>query len=234
MINNESVISICLPSKGREARLNQMIQSAVKLASKPELLEFCIYLDQNDEFDPIELLPAHFKIIRGPRLPTSTMTNLAYALSSGEILMYAADDILFRTLNWDDLIRRHFIVFEDGICLVYGNDCSPNASRLATHGFVTRTWTDAVNFLLPTRFESEFCDKWLSDVSKKLHRKLYLPDLIIEHFHPSWGKAEIDQTYEFRAARYNHFYLSFIYVATYFDRKRDVNILKKLKSWPSK
>jgi hypothetical protein len=201
-----------------------MIESAVATADTPTNLEFCIYLDQSDQFTPISPKGSIFRVFRGPKLSTSTMTNFMYSQSTGGIVMYAADDILFRTKSWDSIITNYFDSFPN-LGLIYGDDLSPNSMKIATHGFVRRTWCEKLNYLLPPYFESEFCDTWLTRIFRKSERIRWVPEIIIEHMHPSWAKSPMDNTYKYRAQRYNHFYLVAKQFLMIYEYKRDIKTL---------
>jgi hypothetical protein len=205
-----------------------MINSAIETATFPELLEFCLYLDENEAYVPSFMQSAKLIVTRGPSLPTSLMTNIAYSASHGEILMYSADDIIFRTQDWDQIVRKTFEKITDGIGLIYGDDLGQDSMKIATHGFVSRTWVNELGYLLPGYFESEFCDTWITNLARKTDRLIFLPNLIIEHMHPAWGKAELDETYEYRQKRYSHLKLLFRYWRLYFEMKADARILKQL------
>jgi hypothetical protein len=205
-----------------------MINSAIETATFPEFLEFCLYLDENEVYIPSLLKPANLVITRGPSLPTSLMTNIAYSVSHGEILMYSADDIVFRTQDWDQIVRETFEKIADGIGLIYGDDLGQDSRKIATHGFVSRRWVSELGYLLPGYFESEFCDTWVTNLARKTGRLIFLPNLIIEHMHPAWGKAELDETYEYRQRRYSHFKLLFRYLRLYFEMKAESKMLKHL------
>jgi hypothetical protein len=226
-VTNSIRISICLPSKGRESRLNQMITSAVKTAKSPSNIEFCIYLDESDLFTPINPDNSVIKVFRGPKLSTSTMTNFMYSQSTGDIVMYAADDIIFRTSAWDSIVVNYFDSYPE-LGLLYGDDLSPNSRRIATHGFLRRSVCQELNYLLPPYFESEFCDTWLTRIFRKSGKIKYIHELVIEHMHPNWGKAYVDETYSFRSKQYRHVYLLAKQYLLFFEYIRDVKILRQL------
>jgi len=189
-----------------------MIQSAISLAADPTTIEFVIYCDfddvtMNDFNAPNSIL------LRGPKLAVSKMTNICFTKSSGNILMYAADDILFRTSSWDLIVKNELDV--KPAFLVYGNDLGRPRQEIATHGFVKRELVDLNGYLLPEIFEADFCDTWLTSITKLARCLKYLPNLEIEHMHPNWGKSDQDQTYENRMSAINFrklwikFYLTF-------------------------
>lgn len=86
--------------------------------------------------------------------------------------------------------RSLFVHGDDGY---WGN-------RFGTHGFLHRKWVDALGYVLPPYFSSDYGDTWINDVANMLRRRVFLP-ILIEHMHPLWGKAQTDKTYQERMAR---------------------------------
>lgn len=226
------MISICLPSKGRPNLLLEMINSALKKSSGNHEIEFCIYLDELDDFDKSKIFGQNYslKIFHGPRMPTSMMTNFMYSQSSGEILMYAADDIVFRTENWDEIVKEVLVDPEHLPRLLMTNDLSITKGKNATHAFVTKAFCEVVDYLLPPYFESEFCDTWITEIAQKSGTLIYREDLIVEHMHHLWGKSTEDATYTYRKSRYKHYELLFYFKMMSKMRKREVSKLKNISA----
>jgi hypothetical protein len=204
-----------------------MIESAIGLAANPNEIEFCIYLDINDLFDSSMFPKANIRIFKGPSLPTSTMTNFMYSQAQGEILMYAADDIVFLSENWDDIVKSELKNPLSTAKLLATNDLSPNSPRIATHGFVSRYMASVLQYLLPPYFESEFCDTWLTTISRKSRTFSYRHDLVIEHRHPNWGKASLDDTYISRKKRYQHIRLFLQFLLLTPLRRTEIHLLQR-------
>ena len=172
-----------------------MIDSALTLAADPDQVEFVIYCDDDDP-TMTNFSDSNSILLRGPKLSVSKMTNKCYSQSAGNILMYAADDIIFRTLSWDALVKKELT--EKPASLVYGNDLGRPKQEIATHGFITRELANLNGYLLPEIFAADFCDTWLTSVTRMARCLKYVPSLEIEHMHPNWGKSTLDQTYKNR------------------------------------
>ena len=181
-----------------------MINSAISLASNPETIEFIIYCDDDDQTME-SFVAQNSTLIRGPKKSVSQMTNECFYQSSGSILMYAADDILFKTESWDLIVKKG--LSGKSACLVYGNDLGRPRQEIATHGFMTRDFARLNGYLLPELFSADFCDTWLTSIARMAKSLKYMPELEIEHMHPSWGKSLIDQTYESREGKKNYLVL---------------------------
>jgi hypothetical protein len=169
-----------------------MIASAIESAANPELIEFVIYCDADDSSMNSFHHPKVTKIL-GPRKSVSNMTNECFRISKGSIIMYAADDVIFRSRNWDEVVRK--FAEKNDFFLVYGNDLGQQNLKIPTHGFISRNLVERLGYLLNENFNADFCDTWLGSVTKIAGCLFYDETLLIEHMHPSWKKAEPDQTY---------------------------------------
>jgi glycosyltransferase involved in cell wall biosynthesis len=184
-------ISIIVPTRKRPHNLVKLRESLERTASvMPEVV---LYLDEDDNTKD-EAKTLGFKYVIGPRRRLSFCYNLATETASGSIVMFGADDIVFKEMNWDDKIKSEFDKSSDKILFVYGGD-GGRQDDLGTHGFLHRNWINAVGYLLPPYFASYYTDNWITDVSKAIHRNVYLRCVIAEHMHYTFGKSSVDQTY---------------------------------------
>jgi hypothetical protein len=180
-----------------------MYNSALTTADDRYNLEFCLYLDWDDEESIKHLarigkrnLPLT-RVMVGERIKQSAMWNSAAGLATGEIMMQCADDAVFLTQGWDTLIINAFNEYPDRIALVWGND-GFQSEHLATLGFIHRNWYETVGYFVPPIFDCWYSDTWLTNVATGLDRRHYIPELMIEHEHPSVNKAQWDDTYTYR------------------------------------
>ena len=188
-------ISILCPTRNRPANVKKLVDSARKLASAPQDLEFLFYVDLDDQsFPSIE----NVRVIHGPRVWISNAQNTLYSFATGEILMTAGDDMEFLTQGWDDLVRETFQKIPDRIALVFGNDLATHTGKIAVHGFFHRRWVEVLGtWVQPGR--GSLWDLWSTDVAKKLNRFFYLENLLIKHVHYRQGakEAAFDATYQY-------------------------------------
>lgn len=201
--NRPALISVLVPSRGRPVDLIRMMVSAYKMAVHERSVEFVVRLDDDDPKKVGYFTPPvkGVKYITGPRTLLSECWNECYAQASGEILMHAGDDITFNTPGWDVRVREEFAKIPDRIGLVFADDLSTNFPDLATHGFLHRRWVETVGYFLPPLFSSDWNDVWISEVAKKIGRLVPMGDVVIEHHHYTFGKAERDQTHADREER---------------------------------
>ena len=196
---NGKKISILCPTRERPEQVIRLIESVLANATNPNLVEILLYFDLDDmSIIDIDQYRNTVKVFRGPRTWISNAQNFLYCHAEGEILMTAADDMVFRTKGWDDEILAAFNNISDRIALVFGNDLGTHAGRIATHGFFHRNWIEALGtWVQPGR--GSLWDLWATENARKLGRLVYLDNLIIEHVHyrQSEIKAAFDNTYSF-------------------------------------
>ena len=132
----------------------------------------------------------------------------------------------FRTANWDTIVAQNLQNPTTIPGLLAPNDGSPNFPKIATHGFVTRKMTEILGYLLPPYFESEFCDTWITEIALESNILHVQRQVLIEHLHPSWGKASFDDTYNFRKQKLYFFELFLFYKLLSRTRKREIRNLR--------
>lgn len=198
------MISLILPSRGRPGQLLEMWHTAIETAVDPDSLEMVVRIDEDDDsYDELRSRGARKQIhwVVGERVKMSALWNDSYAAARGDdIFMHCADDIRFRTPAWDLHVETAFNRIDDRIGFVYGRD-GGHDQNLGTHGFLSRQWIDTVGYFLPPYFSCDYADTWLNEVSEKIGRRVYVPEILTEHMHPSWGKGPIDQTHVDRFER---------------------------------
>jgi hypothetical protein len=193
------MISILCPTRNRAEQLRRMVRSAESMADGP--IEFVLYCD-NDAWPPDSVTDKdNVRTLIGPRITLSKMWNECQAHARYDIFMHGGDDIVFRTRGWDTEVIKAFEKYPDHIAFVHCNamDWGPD---LGTHGFLHRKWVETVGYFVPPWFSSDMNDKWLTEVSDMIGRHVYLEDVITEHMHPIWGKAQWDSTYNERLQRH--------------------------------
>lgn len=188
-------ISILMPSLGRAQRCLKMIQSTLGMAEQSKI-EFLIFLDQDDP-DPYEKVLANYVkwgIVRLFRQEATPISGVRYNFlaqhARGSILMYAADDIVFHTVGWDQMITDAYVAYPDSILL-----CSDKGSDVPLHGFISKKSVELLGFVFPPYFIYGYNDIWLGEVYKSLGRHLILKGLTIEHQHWHSHPELFDPTY---------------------------------------
>jgi hypothetical protein len=198
-------IGILCPTYGRPASMQRLVDSITSTCKFRNALELIFYIDNDDQESLnkarsiLTLNGSWTKAITGPKIKLSQMWNVCAEHTDAEILMLCADDIAFRTADWDEIVRNEFIASADKILFVHGDD-GYNGERFGTHGFLHRNWVETVGYFLPPYFSANWVDTWLNEVSNKIRRRRYI-QILTEHLHFDVGKAEIDKTHQDRLAR---------------------------------
>lgn len=234
--NKPELISILVPSRGRPEWLKKTLKTAFETAIHQKRIEVVAYLDDDDpakleyETDVPFILPSRIRgqlrFYKGERRLLSECWNRCADVAEGEILMHCGDDITFDTPGWDQMVRNAFAEIPDRIGLVFGDDLSPNSGILATHGFVHRRWVETVGYFLPPLFSSDWNDVWLSEVAQQIDRFIFLPEMITQHHHYTFGKNERDQTHAEREERGERDDVVGLFKRTAPERKADARKLK--------
>lgn len=171
------------------------MRSAWDYASNPAGVEVVVVLDKDDprlpDYQPTQRCDGPITFGYAPRgTKMSDLWNAAWRAASGDIFMLAADDMVFETDYWDDVVAQAFP--EDGIAFVYGDTCT-RTDTFGELGFISRQWTDAVGRFTPPYFTHDYCDTWLNDVAKMVGRHRYVP-IITRHLRAAYGLAPQDDT----------------------------------------
>ena len=193
------MISLLLPTRKRPQNLIRLYESVKVTATKD--IEFSVYVDDDDQESAEVAQNLNVVVTVGPRVVLSEMWNVACKAASGDIFMHCGDDIIFRTPGWDQIIEKEFDKVPDKILFVHGDDLSGNAHNGGTHGFLHKNWVDVIGYFVPPLFSCDYNDTWLNWVADKIGRRVYVPAVVTEHMHPSFYKAELDETHLERISR---------------------------------
>ena len=186
-------ISILCPSRGRPTRFLEMADSALMTAADHDAVDVRLAVDADDPTR--EQYPAPHHVNHGRRA-VSHIFNVLAAGADGDILMAAADDVLFRTPGWDQKVREVAARFPDGLFIA--SPVNGAGQRRVNHWFTGRQWLGVFGWFMPAHFE-HFCDdEWVQEVAGPCGRLVYMDDVLIEHMHKKYGKSPNDETYDMK------------------------------------
>ncbi|MDD4892239.1 MAG: hypothetical protein PHU85_20140 [Phycisphaerae bacterium] len=199
-------LDILIATRGRPEKLTRVLQSIHETAAHPEAVRVLIYIDPDDaethaalpkikqwvKSEHVKLALA--KVLCGGAVNQAEAYTTMAIGGDGDIIMYAADDIEFKTPGWDDAVRKAFTDQKDRILLVWCHDPA-REDPFPDHGFVSRWSVRCLGYLFPSFPPAQegdhgisFTDVWLKPLYGKLGRLKYLPDVTIEHVH--WKTSE--------------------------------------------
>lgn len=198
-MKHDQLISVILPSRGRPEQLKSCIQTVLSLSTCPALVEFIIYIDNDDSsYNEILLDFENTQVIRGPRDGIGHANQSCVNLAKGEILLFINDDMIVETLNWDEHFRAVDTSIKDGIYLAYPNDGFKGKSLCAFHA-IRKTTFELLGETLPL-YRGAFIDTHLQEVFtaiEKSHqqRLIYLEHVVFRHMHYRVTHDKPDTTY---------------------------------------
>jgi hypothetical protein len=112
-----------------------------------------------------------------------------------EIISMIGDDMVFKTLNWDEMILDDFNknMPEDKIYAIHCND-DCHGPKLAVNLFCHKKYVDVVGNFMREEFKINWVDQWLHQMFSAYNRLMYRGDIMIEHRHWVLGKNKRDKT----------------------------------------
>lgn len=126
--------------------------------------------------------------------------NAGYRHSAEPLIFLGADDLLFHP-GW---LEAAVAEMRDGIGVVGTNDLGSQrvmAGQHATHSLVTRAYADEFGTIdqpgaiLHEGYPHEYVDDELVGTARHRRAWAFAVDSHVEHLHPSWGKAPMDDLY---------------------------------------
>ena len=120
MANNDTIISILLPSRGRREVLKESILTLIENASNPKRLELLLGLDADDEGVQEYIKDNIAPILKEHQVECRanifeplgyenlhTYVNTLASNANGKWLMFWNDDGLMKTKNWDNVVTEY-------------------------------------------------------------------------------------------------------------------------------
>ncbi len=202
MLAKNKDISILLPSRGRLKRLESFINSVKFNTHQINNIEIVIRIDDDDKVNYNRLINKYnfCKFIIGK---SDTMGNLnqdCVKHSSGRILFFCNDDVIFRTNEWDVILKNKIKSTDNNFFLMYPNDLL-KGKKLSTFPILYRKILVENPFLLPNYYKGSFLDLHIMDIFKQYKKGksiYYLENIICEHQHFRKDKTKFDNTYRRR------------------------------------
>jgi glycosyl transferase/beta-hydroxylase protein BlmF len=160
--------------------------------------EILAYIDEDDPTQDDYSREGDIEILTGPSDGVGRAWNRLARKSQGNLLMMANDDLVFVTEEWDRKIVERLRIEGpvDHIFVAWTNDGSSSIERRCAFPMVSRRWFDTLGYFTPECFNFLWHDTWIHDIGRRLDRLIYMPDILIEHRHFSFKKAEYDDTYK--------------------------------------
>lgn len=202
-------IALICPTRARPQRFDALHSSVWETARYPLRVELHALRDPDDQAE----YPRHLENVSyysaPARMPVPAAFEYCAALALArlpDVLMLCSDDCLFRTRDWDVHVEECVKQYPDRLVCIAPEDLCGNGK--ANFWFVTREWIEAVGWFTWTRdcgglgaFEHFCADTVVEKVARKVKRFVALPEVVTEHMHAKYGKAENDALYREKRIR---------------------------------
>ena len=182
---------IIVPTRSRPDNFRRLVDAIELTCTGDYQVLACLDVDDAHNYAPIEGV---WYLIKD-RQRFVAWTNDAARLHADEFRIIGAvgDDCVPRTKGWDRVVTETLAQLGTGLC--YGNDLL-QGEDLPTVCFMTSDIVRTLGYMSPPALVHMYCDNFWLELGRGLDSIRYLPDVIIEHLHPSKGKSSSDVVYE--------------------------------------
>lgn len=195
-------LAILTPTRGRPHRFKIFNDSVKSLVSDNSLLKMYYYIDEDDikleEYKSTNIMyPENSFITVGPPDSISKTWNIIAkkAIDDGaDVLIMGNDDLIYKTKNWDIILKEEIKKFPDDIYCIWFNDDLMRASHCA-FPIISKKWYNCLGYFTPGVFHFGYNDTWIWEIGKKLKRAHFLNSVTAEHRHISRNPELNDDTY---------------------------------------
>jgi len=225
--HKECFFTYLLPTRERPERLMEMLMSMRDTCKRPGEIEVLVYVDSDDErWSDYQSLVNNrkdtfkdfysVKFVFEDRVGVPRAFNRLSSMSVGAFLFVGNDDLIFRTKDWDALIktsiqsisdpgtRKATLYYpNDGVNFTYSSSLYQESSAYfqgppphSSFPIVSREWYEALGYLFPEYFEHYFVDTWLFFIADFNRTLAPFPEILVEHMHHTLGRSIIDSTYK--------------------------------------
>lgn len=179
-----------LPSRARPANVKRFFAAWRDTeASTPGVL----WLDEDDKSHYyLRDLPHNWQAIRGPRAPCLADTQNALFRRFHDALWFGliADDVVPLTRHWDSKL----VATAGSWGISYASDGINNEKQF-THGVIGGELAREMGYLILPGLHRLYGDNVWTEIGRRRGVLRYRPDVLVEHWHFSNGKAQYDETY---------------------------------------
>lgn len=186
---------LIVPSRGRPDNIRRLCTALENTNSE---LDLAVGVDQDDPtLEQYKVVQDEYDfqlwVSQERKRFAATVNYIAqHSYEEYKYLAWMGDDHLPRTKNWDKRYRDVLEYLKVGV--VYGNDLIMGEA-IATELAFTSNIVEALGYAIPPGFVHLFVDNYFMELGKSINALQYLPDVIVEHLHPTVGNAQEDQTY---------------------------------------
>jgi hypothetical protein len=182
-VTDRDHISLLLPTRGRPQMLAQVFASLEQTIAQKSKVAVWLYIDHDDQLTMDAIQAGQFKgysfgihwVVGESAASLGEIHNLTWrACTSGSgIFMLHADDTLFVTPGWDDIIRTAFNQYPDRILVAHPHD--PELHEPTFQMILSAEWMAVTDRFSTAYFPFWFDDTWLDQIGQIIGRREQLP-----------------------------------------------------------
>lgn len=188
------MLTVIAPSRGRPHNVAALLEAWH--ATTTGFADLVVAVDDDDPTlaDYHDLtLGRGVTMTTGPRLRLGgTLNALAPRYAAQDHVGFLGDDHRPRTVGWDRLVVEALDATPGAV--VYGDDLVQR-ERLPTAVFLDRRIVATLGYMVPPGMVHLYLDDFWRALGERLGTLRYLPNVVIEHLHPTAGTAESDAGY---------------------------------------
>lgn len=186
-------IWVLCPSRGRPDKATECYQSFLDTRGLMDS-QMSFIVDKDDPtFVQYEHLPMLAYDHEGGGMGPPLNAGAVDVAPKCDIVGFVGDDNRFRSSGWDTYITAALKSIGGGIA--FGDDLAQR-QNLATQVFISSSVVQALGWMaLPSAKHLYLDNTWMT-LGEAMKRLVYVPSAVIEHMHPFFGKAEMDEGYE--------------------------------------
>lgn len=197
---NGAKISLLHATRGRVQQAAAARRKWLEKAANPDAIEHIFAIDA-DDVDSIQYLTLwRHRIVQGDGGPVRAW-NAAAEASHGEILIQLSDD-WEPPMHWDKIILERMGDTSKPAVLQISD--GHREDDLMCMAILTRARYLDQGYLFHPDFFSMYSDNWFSECAHKDGVVIDARDVVFEHLHPAFGKAEMDAVYARSNMRSNY------------------------------
>lgn len=194
---------VIVPSRGRPESVHPLAEAFWATCTADTVLLFVVDASDPKLDEYKAAVDLEHKAGRAIGFGTGPSTTMVEALNGAAEMLANDDDTPFaigflgddhcpRTVGWDAAYLE--ALRELGTGLVYGNDLI-QGERIPTQVAMTADIVKALGYMAPPVLTHLYVDNYWKSLGTSADCLRYLPDVIVEHRHPSVGKAPWDAGY---------------------------------------
>jgi hypothetical protein len=180
---NVGQIAILIATRGRVESLSAVLNSLGENTVRKDKVALWLYIDEDDE---ITLNAIRNKTLPNPGFPVQPHIgprpsglgethHILWMATGGnsQIYLTTADDVRFATSGWDNVVRKKFDEYPDGVLLAFPHD--PMTADQATYPILGWKWIQTIGKIYPGYFPYWGDDKWVDQIGRMAGRIDKLP-----------------------------------------------------------